>query len=83
MSGAPDDDVSSRQYRGKTSAIARKCSHTLIRTLRLNYGDDFALDRPESAKLIEVLDRLDTASLSKLVSNYETDELKDKIAITG
>ena len=71
------------RHRDKTGAIARKYGHTLIRTLRLDYGDDFAPDCPESAKLIDMLDRLDEVSLAKLVTDYEAGELKDNITITG
>jgi hypothetical protein len=54
--------------------------NTLVRTLRTIYGQSFAAGEPETAKLSEVLLKLNETSLSQLQRDYETGDLDEKIA---
>ena len=49
------------------STIGRKHGNTLIRTLRKTYGDHFAGGCLDDEKLSDVLHKMDTRSLSKLL----------------
>jgi hypothetical protein len=57
-----------RRHRDKDGPIAKKHGNTMISTLRRFYPG-FAPNEQGTAKLIHVLDRLDEASLSKLVAD--------------
>lgn len=57
------------RHRDKNGEISRKHGNTLISTLRKTYGDGFAAGEPATAKLSEVLARLDEPSLSKLIKS--------------
>ena len=59
------------RHRDKNGAISKKHGNTLISTLRKTYGDSFAKGEPDTAKLSDVLDRLDEPSLSQLVKDVE------------
>ena len=54
-------------HRDKSSEIAQKHGNTLIRTLRVKYGYTFAQGENNSAKLIDVIERLDEPSLQQLI----------------
>jgi hypothetical protein len=55
------------RHRDRNGQIARKHGNTLISTLRRTYGQSFARDCPEDAKMIDVLHELDEPSLTQLV----------------
>ena len=55
------------RHRDKDGEISRKHGNTLVSTLRDTYGPDFAPGIRSDAKLSTVLDKLDAASLSKLI----------------
>lgn len=57
------------RHRDKNGEISRKHGNTLISTLRMTYGDSFAAGEPGTAKLGEVLERLDEPSLSQLIKD--------------
>jgi hypothetical protein len=63
------------RHRDKNGEISRKHGNTLVRTLRKVYGAHFAQDFPETAKLSEVMDRLDESSLSALHRDHDADLL--------
>ena len=48
-------------------SIGRKHGDTLIRTLRKTYGDNFAAGCRDDEKLGDVLHKMDTRSLGKLL----------------
>jgi len=54
-------------HRDKSGEIAQKHGNTLIRTLRVKYGYTFAKGENNSAKLIDVIERLDEPSLQQLI----------------
>ena len=56
-----------QRHRDKNGEIGRKHGNTLIRTLRLTYGQNFAPNESPDAKLNDVLHRLDEPSLSHLI----------------
>jgi hypothetical protein len=58
------------RHRDKDGTIARKHGNTLISTLRLIYGPNFAPKCAGNAKLSECLARLDKASLSQLERDH-------------
>jgi hypothetical protein len=55
--------------RDEDGEIRRKRSDTLVRTLRREYGDDFAEGFRSDAKLGTVLRETDSASLSDFLKN--------------
>ena len=55
------------RHRDKDGEISKKHGNTLVSTLRDTYGPDFAPGIRSDAKLSTVLDKLDAASLSKLI----------------
>ncbi len=57
------------RHRDKDGEISKKHGNTLIRTLRETYGPDFARGESNTAKLGDVLHRLDARSLASLVRN--------------
>jgi hypothetical protein len=59
-------------------AVGRKHGNTLIRTLRKTYGDHFAQGCGDDEKLSDVLHKMDTPSLSKLLQDRVRGKL-DKI----
>jgi hypothetical protein len=64
------------RHRDKNGEISRKHGNTLIGTLRKTYGQGFAPGCAESAKLSDVLHKLDEASLTHLIHDYETGNLE-------
>lgn len=56
-----------QRHRDKNGEIGRKHGNTLISTLRLTYGQNFAPGIPGHMKLGDVLQTLDEPSLSQLV----------------
>ncbi|MEO6783465.1 MAG: hypothetical protein ABI407_18445 [Bradyrhizobium sp.] len=65
------------RHRDKNGEISRKHGNTLVSTLRKIYGDNFA--EPETAKLSEVLDKLDETSLTRLVHDHGAGQFDDKV----
>jgi hypothetical protein len=57
------------RHRDKDGEISKKHGNTLIGTLRETYGPDFARGEAETAKLADVLHRLDEPSLASLLRN--------------
>ena len=57
------------RHRDKDGEISKKHGNTLISTLRETYGPDFARGESATAKLGDVLHRLDEPSLASLVRN--------------
>lgn len=57
-------------YRDKRGEIAQRYGSMVIRTLRVKYGYKFAEGESNSAKLIDVLERLDDPSLLKLLRDH-------------
>jgi hypothetical protein len=57
------------RHRDKDGEISKKHGNTLISTLRETYGPDFARGESDTAKLGDVLHRLDEPSLASLVRN--------------
>jgi hypothetical protein len=68
------------RHRNKDGEISGKHGNTLICTLRKVYGQNFAAGHPETAKLSEVLLKLNETSLSQLRRDHETAHLERKIA---
>ena len=62
------------RHRDADGEISRKHGNTLIRSLRIAYGKDFAPGCSDDQTLGEVLQKLDEPSLTKLVE----DERKDR-----
>jgi hypothetical protein len=60
------------RHRDKDGRIAKKHGNTLISTLR-NIYPGFAPKEHGTAKLIDVLDRLDEPSLTKLVKDTKAE----------
>lgn len=60
------------RHRHKNGEVSKKHGNTLIRTLRETYGPDFARGESDSAKLGDVLHRLDEPSLTTLVRNMQS-----------
>ena len=61
-----------RRHRDKDGEISKKHGNTLIGTLRETYGPDFARGESDTAKLEDVLHRLDEPSLASLVQKTRT-----------
>jgi hypothetical protein len=59
----------SDRYRDKEGPIAERHGDTLISSLRLIYGAEFAANIPGIFKLEEVLPMLDDKSLNQLILN--------------
>jgi hypothetical protein len=57
------------RHRDADGAISKKHGNTRIVNLRDAYGKDFAPGAPGTAKLKDVLARLDEPSLSKLIED--------------
>ena len=68
------------RHRDKNGQISRKHGHTLVRTLRKIYGQNFAPGLAENDQLKDVLDRLDEPPLSHLLRNHDGGTLEGKIA---
>ncbi len=56
-------------HRDKNGPIAQEYGNTLIRTLRVKYGFTFARGESNSAKLIDIIVRLDDPSLRQLIQD--------------
>ena len=57
------------RHRDANGEISRKHGNTLIKSLRIAYGKDFAAGCDDSQTLAEVLHKLDEPSLSKLIED--------------
>ena len=55
------------RYRDENGEIRRKNGNTLVRTLREEYGDEFAVGYRSDTKLENLLDRERASSLSELL----------------
>ena len=64
------------RHRDKNGEISRKYGNTLIRTLRKTYGEHFAQGCADTAKLSDVLLKLDDPSLGHLIRDHETGKLE-------
>jgi hypothetical protein len=64
------------RHRDKNGAMSRKHGNTLIRTLRMHYGRNFALGCDDDDKLSDVLHKVDEPSLGKLVRDHEDGKLE-------
>jgi len=71
------------RHRDKNGEISRKHGNTLVRTLRKIYGPGFAPGLPDTAKLSDVLHKLDEPSLSHLHRDHDGRQLESKIAQHG
>ena len=69
-----------KRHRDKDGEISRKHGNTLVRTLRKNYGPDFAPGFSGSDKLSFVLRKSNEPTLSQLRRDHEMGSLKEKIA---
>jgi len=68
------------RHRDKDGEISRKHGNTLVRTLRKIYGQNFASNFSETAKLSEVLAQEPShVSLSQLRKDHATGVLEGKI----
>lgn len=67
------------RHRDKDGEISKKHGNTLVGTLRKIYGQSFAAGHPETAKLSEVLHKLNETSLSQLRRDHGTGHLEKKI----
>jgi hypothetical protein len=70
MEGLMEQPGLDGRHRDKDGRIAKKHGNTLVASIRLNYPG-FAPNERGSAKLIDVLDRLDEASLTKLLNERD------------
>ena len=62
--------------RHKHGEIGRKHGNTLVGTLRKTYGERFAPGCAETAKLSNVLKKMDEPSMSKLIHDHEAGRLE-------
>jgi hypothetical protein len=69
------------RHRDRNGEISRKHGNTLVRSLRRVYGAAFAEGFPDSAKLEDVLAKLDEHSLSQIVHDHTVGRLAQKIAV--
>ena len=67
------------RHRDLNGEISKKHGNTLVRTLRKIYGSTFAAGHPETAKLSDVLAKLNETSLSQLVHDQKNSHLEKKI----
>jgi hypothetical protein len=67
-------------HRNKDGEISGSHGNALVRTLRKIYGKGFAAGHPETAKLSEVMLKLNETSLSQIRHDHKTDHLERKIA---
>ena len=68
------------RHRERSGEISRKHGNTLIRTLRKTYGESFAPGCADSAKLSDVLSKLDDTSLGHLFAITKKDTSKKSVA---
>jgi hypothetical protein len=59
------------RHRDKDGRISAKHGNTLIGTLRQTYGSNFAAGEADTAKLGDVLHRLDEPSLQQLLKKVQ------------
>jgi hypothetical protein len=64
------------RHRDRNGEMSRKHGNTLIRTLRKQYGKDFAFGCADDIKLSDLLHKLDEPSLSKLIRHYDGGRLE-------
>lgn len=57
------------RHRDANGEISRKHGNTLIKSLRIAYGKDFAAGCEDSQTLSKVLHKLDEPSLSRLIED--------------
>jgi hypothetical protein len=63
----------------RTARSAENTENTLVGTLRKIYGDTFALGESETAKLSDVLAKLQETSLTQLVQDHNAGHLESKV----
>jgi hypothetical protein len=68
------------RHPNKDGEICGKHGNALVGTLRKIYGQGFAAGHPETAKLSEVMLKLNETSLSQIRRDHKTDHLERKIA---
>lgn len=68
------------RHRDKNGQISKKHGNTLLSTIRKIYGHSFAAGHPDTAKLSDVLEKLNETSLSQLQRDHDTGHLEKKIA---
>ena len=73
-----EDELNGR-HRDKNGEISRKHGNTLVGTLRKIYGDSFAPDQEDGAKLSDVLAGLHESSLTQLVKDHGDGKLEAKV----
>ncbi len=66
------------RHRDANGEISRKHGNTLIKSLRIAYGKDFAAGCEDSQTLSEVLHKLDEPSLSKLIEDERREAQQDR-----
>jgi hypothetical protein len=71
------------RHRDKSGAISKKHGNTLVKTLRKIYGPGFAKGHSDKERLSDVLTKLDTTSLSKLVRDYTEGKLDQRVFVSG
>jgi hypothetical protein len=64
------------RHRDKNGEISQQHGYTLIRTLRKTYGERFAPECADNAKLSDVLSKLDDTSLSHLIRDHDAGYLE-------
>ena len=67
------------RHRDHNGEISKKHGNALVRTLRKIYGSTFAAGHPETAKLSDVLAKLNETSLSQLVHDHKNSHLEKRI----
>ena len=65
------------RHRDRSGEISQKHGNTLIRTLRKTYGESAAPGCADSAKLSDVLSKLDDTSLGHLIRDHEKEHLEE------
>lgn len=68
------------RHRDANGEISRKHGNTLIKSLRIAYGKDFAAGCDDGQTLAEVLHKLDEPSLSKLIEDERREAQLNKEA---
>jgi hypothetical protein len=61
----------------ENAKISRNYGSTLVRDLRERYGENFAVGHADTATLREVINRLDAASLNRLLGDLEKGQVDE------
>ena len=67
------------RHRDKNGEISRKHGNTLVGTLPKIYGTAFAVGKPDTAKLQDVLSKLHETSLTQLLQDHAAGNLDGKV----